>query len=90
MSAVSHSVCHVLREDPELADAIPVERRERAIEDCLVSPDVDECAKCLLVYVLAVYTGSTGPVTRGLADSPAATWKFVMIPEPIQNIRNIA
>jgi len=28
------SICHVLREDPELADAIPPERRERAIEDC--------------------------------------------------------
>jgi CRP/FNR family cyclic AMP-dependent transcriptional regulator len=26
--------CHVLREDPELADAIPSERREQAIEDC--------------------------------------------------------
>ena len=26
--------CHVLREDPELADAIPLERREQAIEEC--------------------------------------------------------
>jgi CRP/FNR family transcriptional regulator, cyclic AMP receptor protein len=36
LSAVpmSSSVCHVLREDPELADAIPSERRERAIEEC--------------------------------------------------------
>lgn len=31
---MSHSVCHVLREDPELADAIPAERREQAIEEC--------------------------------------------------------
>ena len=30
------SVCHVLREDPELADAIPPERRQRAIEQCTV------------------------------------------------------
>ena len=28
------SVCHVLREDPELADVIPPERREQAIEEC--------------------------------------------------------
>lgn len=28
------SLCHVLREDPELADAIPPERRHRAIEEC--------------------------------------------------------
>ncbi len=34
MSVVSSSSCHVLREDPELADAIPAERRERAIEEC--------------------------------------------------------
>ena len=27
-------VCHVLREDPELAEAIPPERRQQAIEDC--------------------------------------------------------
>ena len=26
--------CHVLREDPELAEAIPPDRREQAIEDC--------------------------------------------------------
>jgi len=26
--------CHVLREDPELADAIPADRRERAMEEC--------------------------------------------------------
>jgi CRP/FNR family transcriptional regulator, cyclic AMP receptor protein len=26
--------CHVLREDPELADAIPFERRDQAIEEC--------------------------------------------------------
>jgi CRP/FNR family cyclic AMP-dependent transcriptional regulator len=31
---VSSSVCHVLREDLELADAIPPERREQAIEEC--------------------------------------------------------
>ncbi|MBV9334455.1 MAG: Crp/Fnr family transcriptional regulator [Solirubrobacterales bacterium] len=31
----SPSPCHVLREDPELADAIPVERRAKAIEDCI-------------------------------------------------------
>jgi hypothetical protein len=36
MSVVSWStsVCHVLREDPELADAIPAERRGQAIEEC--------------------------------------------------------
>ena len=28
------SRCHVLREDPELADAIPADRRQRAIEEC--------------------------------------------------------
>jgi CRP/FNR family transcriptional regulator, cyclic AMP receptor protein len=28
------SICHVLREDPELADAIPPERRQRAVEEC--------------------------------------------------------
>lgn len=28
------SLCYVLREDPELADAIPVDRREQALEDC--------------------------------------------------------
>jgi len=27
--------CHLLREDPELADAIPVPRRREAIEECL-------------------------------------------------------
>ena len=26
--------CHVLREDPELADGIPLERRSQAIEEC--------------------------------------------------------
>ena len=26
--------CHVLREDPELAEAIPAERRDQAIEEC--------------------------------------------------------
>jgi CRP/FNR family cyclic AMP-dependent transcriptional regulator len=26
--------CHVLREDPELADAIPLDRREQAVEEC--------------------------------------------------------
>ncbi len=31
---LSSPVCHVLREDPELADAIPTERREQAIEEC--------------------------------------------------------
>lgn len=36
MTAVSElpSRCHVLREDPELADAIPSERRDQAIEEC--------------------------------------------------------
>jgi CRP/FNR family transcriptional regulator, cyclic AMP receptor protein len=34
MSVVSSSVCHVLREDPELADAIPADRRGQAIEEC--------------------------------------------------------
>jgi len=36
MSVVSwsSSVCHVLREDHELADVIPPERREQAIEQC--------------------------------------------------------
>ncbi len=28
------SLCHVLKEDPELADAIPAERRQQAVEDC--------------------------------------------------------
>ena len=28
------SLCYVLREDPELADAIPADRREQAVEDC--------------------------------------------------------
>jgi CRP/FNR family transcriptional regulator, cyclic AMP receptor protein len=27
-------MCHVLKEDPELAEAIPPERRQQAIEDC--------------------------------------------------------
>jgi CRP/FNR family transcriptional regulator, cyclic AMP receptor protein len=27
-------VCHVLKEDPELAEAIPPERRQRAVEEC--------------------------------------------------------
>jgi len=31
----SASSCQVLREDPELADAIPLERRAQAIEQCL-------------------------------------------------------
>ena len=31
---MSSSVCHVLREDPELADVIPPDRREQAIEAC--------------------------------------------------------
>jgi CRP/FNR family transcriptional regulator, cyclic AMP receptor protein len=30
----SPSRCHVLREDPELADVIPRDRREQAIEEC--------------------------------------------------------
>jgi hypothetical protein len=35
MSVVSSStVCHVLKEDPELADAIPPERRNQALEAC--------------------------------------------------------
>jgi hypothetical protein len=39
VTAVSEpsSLCHVLREDPELADAIPIDRRQRAIEDCTAS-----------------------------------------------------
>jgi CRP/FNR family transcriptional regulator, cyclic AMP receptor protein len=32
-------MCHVLKEDPELAEAIPPERREQAIEDC-VAPEL--------------------------------------------------
>jgi CRP/FNR family transcriptional regulator, cyclic AMP receptor protein len=41
MSAVSHppSLCHVLREDPEMADVIPIERRSQAIEEC-TAPDL--------------------------------------------------
>jgi CRP/FNR family transcriptional regulator, cyclic AMP receptor protein len=37
VSAVPHpsSVCQVLKEDPELAEAIPPERRQRAMEECL-------------------------------------------------------
>jgi CRP/FNR family transcriptional regulator, cyclic AMP receptor protein len=36
MSVVSSSsVCHVLREDPELAEGIPPERRARAVEECI-------------------------------------------------------
>ena len=37
MSVVSptSSLCHVLREDPELADAIPSDRRSRAVEECI-------------------------------------------------------
>lgn len=31
----SHTLCHVLREDPELADVIPKERRQQAMEDCV-------------------------------------------------------
>jgi CRP-like cAMP-binding protein len=29
------SVCHILREDPELADAVPGPARARAVEDCV-------------------------------------------------------
>jgi CRP/FNR family transcriptional regulator, cyclic AMP receptor protein len=38
VSAVPYpsSVCQVLREDPELAEPIPPERRQRAIEECVV------------------------------------------------------
>ena len=32
--SVASSVCHVLREDPELADAIPPDRRPQAIDEC--------------------------------------------------------
>jgi CRP/FNR family cyclic AMP-dependent transcriptional regulator len=32
--ASSSTICHVLREDPELADAIPPDRRSQAVEDC--------------------------------------------------------
>jgi CRP/FNR family transcriptional regulator, cyclic AMP receptor protein len=31
----SYTLCHLLREDPELADCIPAERRQQAIEDCV-------------------------------------------------------
>jgi CRP/FNR family transcriptional regulator, cyclic AMP receptor protein len=31
---VPSSVCQVLKEDPELAEAVPPERRQRAIQDC--------------------------------------------------------
>jgi CRP/FNR family cyclic AMP-dependent transcriptional regulator len=30
-----YTLCHVLRDDPELADCIPVERRQQAIEECV-------------------------------------------------------
>ncbi len=30
-----YTLCHVLREDPELADCVPAERREQAIEECV-------------------------------------------------------
>ena len=33
------SLCHVLKEDPDLADAIPSERRRQAFEDC-TAPEV--------------------------------------------------
>jgi CRP/FNR family transcriptional regulator, cyclic AMP receptor protein len=33
------SLCYVLREDPELADAIPVDRRDQALEEC-TAPDL--------------------------------------------------
>jgi hypothetical protein len=41
VSAVSQpsSVCYVLREDPELAYAIPAERRDQALEEC-TAPEV--------------------------------------------------
>ncbi len=29
------SLCHVLKEDPELGEAIPLERRQQAVEDCI-------------------------------------------------------
>ena len=29
------SICHVLREDPDLAEAVPREMRERSIEECI-------------------------------------------------------
>jgi len=31
----THALCHVLREDPELADVIPEERRQLAIDECV-------------------------------------------------------
>lgn len=34
MSVVSQSDCHVLREDPELADSIPPDRRKQALDEC--------------------------------------------------------
>lgn len=41
VSASSHpgatTLCHVLREDPELAEAIPVSRRRQAIDECAVT-----------------------------------------------------
>jgi CRP/FNR family transcriptional regulator, cyclic AMP receptor protein len=41
VSAVPHlsSLCQVLKEDPELAEAIPPERRQRAMEEC-VAPEL--------------------------------------------------
>jgi CRP/FNR family transcriptional regulator, cyclic AMP receptor protein len=36
---IPSSVCYVLKEDPELADAVPPERRQRAIEEC-TSPEL--------------------------------------------------
>jgi hypothetical protein len=30
-----HALCHLHREDPELADSIPLERRRQAVEDCV-------------------------------------------------------
>jgi CRP/FNR family cyclic AMP-dependent transcriptional regulator len=35
VSAHSDPVCHLLREDPELAEAIPAERRRKAIDECV-------------------------------------------------------
>jgi CRP/FNR family transcriptional regulator, cyclic AMP receptor protein len=45
------AVCYVLREDPELADAIPLAHRNRAIEEC-TAPE------------LWVHPGSTPPQVR--------------------------
>jgi hypothetical protein len=29
------TICHVLRDDPDLAEALPPELRERAVDECI-------------------------------------------------------